>query len=77
MLVGNKKDVGDNNRAVKRDEAAMLAATWPNCTFTEISAKHYDEVEEAMRLVVKEILNLEQENKQETTKKTGCHCRIL
>ena len=76
VLVGNKRDVADTDRAVDHEEAATLAATWPNCRFTEISAKNYEEVEEAFMLLVKEILNLEQGKRKQTKKKNKCLCCV-
>jgi len=72
--VGNKRDV--ETRAVEHDEAAKVAASWPNCHFTEISAKHYDEVEQAFTMLVKEILSLEQGKRNQRKKKRKCFCCV-
>nr|CAB3265430.1 ras-related protein Rap-1b [Phallusia mammillata] len=59
VLVGNKRDLAEAERAVDEDIAEKLAARWPHCRFIETSAREHYEVEDVFLHIVRQIKDFE------------------
>jgi len=85
-LVGNKRDLAENERVIEEKVGEELAAKWPHCKFLETSAREHEEVESVFIHVIKEIMTFERMKKtridklhHEATKKkkSGKSCIVM
>ena len=63
VLVGNKRDLAEQERVVEVEIGEKLASKWPHCRFLETSAREHNEVEKAFTLVIREIISFEKTRK--------------
>lgn len=86
VLVGNKKDLNDNDRAIDVKVGEGLAAEWPNCEFLETSAKSHQDIEQVFLIVAKQILSFDEIKKgrvsvlveeAQTKKKESGRCLVM
>jgi len=63
VLVGNKRDLAEAERAVDEETATKVAASWPHCRFIETSAREHSEIEGVFLHVVREIRDFENTRK--------------
>ena len=59
VLVGNKRDLAENERVIDVEKGEDLAAKWPHCKFLETSAREHNEVENVFVHVIREIMSFE------------------
>uniref|UniRef100_H2ZEY9 Small monomeric GTPase n=1 Tax=Ciona savignyi TaxID=51511 RepID=H2ZEY9_CIOSA len=59
VLVGNKRDLAEHERAVEEEDGGQLAKRWSHCRFVETSAREHHEVEEVFAHVVRQIMEFE------------------
>ena len=59
VLVGNKSDLADSDRAVPEDDGRSLAAKWPNCHFMELTTMSYEHVLQVFQNIVRTIDDFE------------------
>ena len=64
MIVGNKKDLAVESRLVTQKEAQNLNKNWPNCTFYEIQAKNYFDVQNVLHKCLQTIDEFTEKNKR-------------
>ena len=86
VLVGNKRDLDDIERAVETNEGEKLAVQWPHCQFLETSAKDHVEIEKVFTLIVREIEAFQKHKKQrvndlvaeaKTKKRASGRCTVM
>ena len=85
VLVGNKRDLADNERVVDFEVGKNLADKWPHCKFLETSAREHNDIENVFVHIIREIMSFERfkktridklQNEATTKKKTG-KCLVM
>ena len=85
MLVGNKLDLADEERAIPTDDGKSLAGKWPHCHFLETTAREHNDVEKVFVHVIREIISFENMrknrvealHKEATRKKKSGKCLVM
>ena len=85
VLVGNKRDLAENERVIEEKVGEELAAKWPHCKFLETSAREHNDVENVFVHVIREIMTFEQLkktridklHKEATKKKKTGKCVVM
>ena len=86
MLVGNKRDLSEDERQVNSEEGHELAAKWPNCRFIETFARNHTEIEEVFVQCLNTIVDFEQNKKSRVKalhkeasekKKSNGKCQVM
>ena len=86
VLVGNKRDLDEIERAVEIGVGEELASKWPNCQFLETSAKDHEDVEQVFLIVARQILSFDEIKKArvsilveeaENKKKESGKCTVM